>query len=143
MCCSGSGRHDHGRGRAARGRDGAAGGLSGRAEPVPAAPRAAAWPATTHAREQVLGQLTGVAAGQQRIAGIEALLDWLEDQEGGSWQERWLASGAEALGAAWLQLPAQWLHQRAGARTGGRACCPGRWPPPSAAISCARRWPGW
>jgi integrase len=75
---------------------------------------AAAWPATTHGREQVLGQLAGGAASQQRIAGIEALLDWLEDQEGGSWQERWLASGAESLGARWLQLPAQWLHQRAG-----------------------------
>ena len=80
----------------------------------PPRPAAAAWPATTHGREQVLGQLAGGAAGQQRIAGIEALLGWLEDQEGGSWQERWLASGAESLGAAWLQLPAQWLHQRAG-----------------------------
>jgi hypothetical protein len=80
----------------------------------PPRPAAAAWPATTHGRVQVLGQLAGGAAGQQRIAGIEALLDWLEDQEGGSWHERWLASGAEPLGARWLQLPAQWLHQRAG-----------------------------
>jgi len=80
----------------------------------PPRPAAAAWPATTHGREQVLGQLAGGAAGQQRIAGTGALLGWLEDQEGGSWQERWLASGAESLGAAWLQLPAQWLHQRAG-----------------------------
>jgi integrase len=80
----------------------------------PPRPAAAAWPVTTHGREQVLGQLAGGAAGQQRIAGIEALLNWLEDQEGGSWQERWLASGAESLGARWLQLPAQWLHQRAG-----------------------------
>jgi len=78
----------------------------------PPRPAAAAWPATARGREQVLGQLD--AAGQPSAAGIEALLDWLEDQEGGSWQERWLASGAEALGAAWLQLPAQWLHQRAG-----------------------------
>jgi integrase len=76
------------------------------------------WPATRQAREQVLGQVAsttaGNAAGQQTAAGIEALLDWLEDQKGGSWQERWLASGAEALGARWLQRPAQWLHQRAG-----------------------------
>jgi hypothetical protein len=76
------------------------------------------WPATRQAREQVLGPLAtavaGDAPGQPSTAGIEALLDWLEDQQGGSWQERWLASGAEALGAAWLQLPAQWLHQRAG-----------------------------
>jgi hypothetical protein len=84
----------------------------------PPRPAAAAWPASTQAREQVLRQLAtataGSAAGQQAIAGIGALLDWLEDHEGGSWQERWLASGAEALGARWLQLPAQWLHQRAG-----------------------------
>jgi integrase len=80
----------------------------------PPRPAAAAWPATTHGREQVLGQLTGGAAGQQGAAGIEALLGWLEDQEGGTWQERWLASGAESLGAAWLQLPAQWLHRRGG-----------------------------
>jgi hypothetical protein len=72
------------------------------------------WPATRQAREQVLRQLAGGAAGQQRAAGIEALLDWLEDNKGGAWQERWLASGAESLGARWLQLPAQWLHQRAG-----------------------------
>jgi hypothetical protein len=76
------------------------------------------WPATRQARDQALGQLATAlaskAAGQPTAAGIEALLDWLEDQEGGSWQERWLASGAEALGAAWLQLPAQWLLQRAG-----------------------------
>src|SRR5262249_59160674 len=78
----------------------------------PPRPAAAAWPATARGREQVLGQLD--AAGQPSAAGIEALLDWLEDQEGGSWQERWLASGAEALGAAWLQLPAHGLHQRAG-----------------------------
>jgi integrase-like protein len=84
----------------------------------PPRPAATAWPATTHGREQVLGQLAvapaSKVAGQQAVAGFEPLLDWLEDQEGGSWQERWLASGAEALAAAWLQLPAQWLHRRAG-----------------------------
>jgi hypothetical protein len=42
------------------------------------------WPATRQARERVLGQLAtavaGKAAGPQTVAGIEALLDWLEDQ---------------------------------------------------------------
>jgi integrase len=80
----------------------------------PPRPAAAAWLATTHSRGQVLAQLADGAAGQQDAAGIEALLRWLEDQEGGSWQERWLASGAEALGARWLQLPAQWLRRHAG-----------------------------
>jgi hypothetical protein len=50
----------------------------------PPRPAAAAWPATTHGREQVLGQIAGGAAGQQSAAGIEVLLDWLEDQEGGN-----------------------------------------------------------
>ena len=77
------------------------------------------WPVTRQTREQVLGQLASTtadnaAAGQCSTGGIEALLDWLEDQEGGSWKERWLASGADAAGAGWLQLPAQWLHRRAG-----------------------------
>jgi Phage integrase family len=81
----------------------------------PPRPPAAAWPATTQGREQILDELARSAAGQQGgAAGIEALLGWLEDQEGGSWQERWLASGAEALSAAWLQLPARWLRRGAG-----------------------------
>ena len=76
------------------------------------------WPATAQTREQALGQLAGMAAGgaasQRHAGGIEALLDWLEDQEGSSWQRRWLASGADAAGAGWLRLPGQWLSQRAG-----------------------------
>ena len=56
------------------------------------------WPGTRQAREQVLQQLAGSAdsaAGQCSLGSIEALLDWLEDQKGGSWQHRWQASGAE------------------------------------------------
>ena len=73
------------------------------------------WPATRQARGQVLQQLAGAAdsaASPRSLGSAEALLGWLEDQEGGGWQERWQASGAEPLGAAWLQLPAQWLHRR-------------------------------
>ena len=82
-------------------------------------PRAAQqdWPGTRQAREQVLQQLAGSAdsaAGQRSLGSIEALLDWLEEQKGGSWQHRWQASGADTVGAGWLRLPAQWLHQRAG-----------------------------
>jgi hypothetical protein len=36
--------------------------------------------------------------------GLTALLDWLEQQPGQTWQERWLASGAEAEGRAWTGL---------------------------------------
>jgi integrase len=80
----------------------------------PPRPTAAAWPATTHGRRRVLGQLAASVASQQDTTGVEALLGWLEEHEGGTWQQRWLASGAESLGARWLQLPARWLHRRAG-----------------------------
>src|SRR5215469_8209929 len=86
----------------------------------PPRPAAAAWPAAAQRREQVLAQLGEGAAGQQSAAGIEALLGWLEDQKGGNWQERWLASGAEVHGARWLQLPARWLHRHSG-HPGARA----------------------
>jgi len=84
----------------------------------PPRPVAEDWPATAQTREQVSGQLAAMTAGgtrsQRSPDGIEALLDWLEDQEGGSWQRRWLASGADAAGARWLALAGQWLSQRGG-----------------------------
>jgi hypothetical protein len=36
--------------------------------------------------------------------GLTALLDWLEHKPGRTWQERWLASGAEADGRTWTDL---------------------------------------
>ena len=47
-----------------------------------------------------------------RTRGLTALLDWLADQPGGSWQERWLASGADAAGGEWSQVSARWLRSR-------------------------------
>jgi integrase len=44
--------------------------------------------------------------------GLAMALDWLEDQPGTTWQQRWLASGSEAAGLAWRQLPAAWLRSR-------------------------------
>jgi hypothetical protein len=41
---------------------------------------------------------------------VTALLDWLGAQPGQTWQDRWLASGADAAGAAWRDIPAQWLR---------------------------------
>jgi integrase len=72
----------------------------------------ASWPASTQTREQVHEQLTGLRPGQ--AGGLGALLDWLQGQDGGSWQERWLASGSEAAGAGWRQLPGGWLNRRSG-----------------------------
>jgi hypothetical protein len=74
----------------------------------PPRPVAEDWPATAQTREQVSGHLAAMTAGgtrsQRSPEGTEALLDWLEDQEGGSWQRRWLASGADAAGAGWRWL---------------------------------------
>jgi hypothetical protein len=77
------------------------------------------WPATRHGRDKVWEQLTRppfvmkVASSQgTRARGLARLLDWLTGQPGQTWQERWLASGAEAAGASWTQLPIRWLHDR-------------------------------
>lgn len=56
--------------------------------------------------------LTSDRVQQTRRRGLPLLLDWLEDQPGQTWQQRWLASGADAAGEDWAQVPQQWLHQR-------------------------------
>ena len=79
----------------------------------------AIWPAARASRQEALGRLTrppfvlGAAGSQkQRAIGLRLLLDWLADQPGRGWQERWLASGADAAGSRWRQVPAWWLHGR-------------------------------
>jgi integrase len=39
------------------------------------------------------------------------LLDWLEEQPGRTWQQRWLASGADPAGERWAAGPALWLRR--------------------------------
>jgi integrase len=77
----------------------------------------AAWPATLQPRGTAGERLTrppfvldDVKRQQRRVRGLAMLLDWLAAQPGQSWQERWLASGADRAGAGWRQLPAQWLR---------------------------------
>ena len=77
----------------------------------------AAWPATLQPRAAAGERLTrppfvldDVKRQQRRVRGLAMLLDWLAAQPGHSWQERWLASGADRAGAGWRQLPAQWLR---------------------------------
>ena len=65
------------------------------------------------------GHLAGPRPGAERLSGLlpgnvgarEALLDWLAAQDGSSWQQRWLASGADAAAAGWWQLPRDWLRR--------------------------------
>ena len=42
---------------------------------------------------------------QTRRRGLTKLLDWLQSQPGETWQDRWLASGADAAGFEWAGLP--------------------------------------
>jgi integrase len=53
--------------------------------------------------------------------GLTALLDWLEQQPGRTWQGRWLASGAETAGRAWTGLVLRAVPALA-ARPAGLAC---------------------
>jgi len=84
-------------------------------------PRAAAttWPVTEQRREPLLAELLaasalvdeGRAAQQRRRLGLTRLMDWLADQPGDTWQQRWVASGAAPTPR--------------GTRTGGSRCSPG------------------
>ena len=87
----------------------------------PARPVAASWPATGATREQVLGRLlvppfalAHPLSQQSRRLGVIAVVNWLEAQPGGSWQDRWMASGAEAHGD-WRDLVRNWREGRPGA----------------------------
>ena len=85
----------------------------------PARPGAMDWPATGLDRAGVM-QLAASASAVQpesRIRashrrGLQTLLDWLEEQPGRTWQQRWLASGADAAGGQWAAGPALWLRRR-------------------------------
>jgi integrase len=48
----------------------------------------------------------------KRVRGLSWLLDWLADQPGETWQQRWMASGADAAGGNWRQVPIAWQRER-------------------------------
>jgi hypothetical protein len=90
---------------------------SAAAAAFPPRPVPPSWPATRQPRQEALDalsmppfMLTGREAQAQRIIGLKLLLDWLATQPGDSWQQRWLASGADTAGAAWRDEPRGWLH---------------------------------
>jgi hypothetical protein len=79
---------------------------------------AAVWEETTLPRDAVLARIAALPGAGfdhkhrrpgQRGAGW--MLDWLAEQPGATWQERWLASGAEQQGQGWVELPWTWLRQ--------------------------------
>ena len=62
----------------------------------------------------------------RRVRGLAWLLDWLADQPGETWQQRWMASGADAAGGAWRHMPIAWLQARGRESAWLRArSCPG------------------
>jgi integrase len=80
---------------------------------------AADWPATRQERGAVQERLTSgvfvlpnADSQDKRVRGLSWLLDWLADQPGQTWQQRWMASGADAAGGAWRQVPIAWQRQR-------------------------------
>jgi integrase len=85
----------------------------------PARPIAECWPATGQDRAQVMHLVGKASAGlpesrmeANRRRGLPVLLDWLTEQPGQTWQQRWLASGADAAGERWAEGPARWLRRR-------------------------------
>jgi hypothetical protein len=92
-------------------------------------PRAAAssWPATLATRPEVLARLLAPPfpldnplSQQGRRLGLVSVVSWLEAQPGGSWQDRWLASGAEDA-ADWRILAAARKTRRTGISLPGPA----------------------
>jgi hypothetical protein len=83
----------------------------------PPRPVPATWAITTLPIEQVISRLLGSpfaasSAGlqQDRRRGLIRVLNWLEQQPGDCWQDRWIASGADAEGnLGWRRLPIGWL----------------------------------
>ncbi len=71
----------------------------------PPRPAAVTWPQSTLSRHEVAARLLvapfaadGLAGEQNRRQGLGLVLDWLARQPGGTWQRRWLASGANSNG---------------------------------------------
>jgi hypothetical protein len=82
---------------------------------------AASWPMTEQAREALLARLLtapftvedGPAARARRRLGLARLLDWLAEHPGDTWQQRWLVSGADAMGnAQWWRPLLAWARPR-------------------------------
>ncbi len=75
------------------------------------------WAATCASKDELLTRLTSApfvtdrpAKQAKRVHGVKMLIDWLADQPGRTWQERWLSSGADAAGATWREVPKEWLR---------------------------------
>ncbi|MEU6199335.1 site-specific integrase [Streptomyces sp. NPDC047061] len=81
---------------------------------------AACWPATTWSREEVIDRMPLPRRGQDgshkwstRRRGAAAILTWLENFPGSTWQERWQASPAPSLDPAeWMSTGTAWTDRQ-------------------------------
>jgi hypothetical protein len=78
------------------------------------------WPATRQERGEAFERLTsGIfvldneACQERRRRAVKWFLDWLSDQPGETWQQRWMASGADEAGGRELEAGADRLAARA------------------------------
>lgn len=78
------------------------------------------WPTTCLDREQAWELLNRAPLTPARVdirhpnaypTGVGLLLDWLADQPGRTWQDRWIATGADANGRCWRPIAANWLRE--------------------------------
>ncbi len=91
----------------------------------PPRPPSGGWAGTEAPKVRVIARLLAepfiaesASLQRDRRRGLNKLLDWLAQQPGDTWQDRWLASAADAQGnIAWRQLPAQWHFDTSSAAT--------------------------
>jgi hypothetical protein len=85
----------------------------------PPRPAAADWPATRQERGEAEARLTSgifvlpnAGSQERRVRAVAWFLDWLSGQPGETWQQRWMASGADAAGGSWREEPIAWQRAR-------------------------------
>jgi hypothetical protein len=85
----------------------------------PPRPAAADWPAARQERGEAEAPLTSgifvlpnAASQERRVRAVAWFLNWLSDQPGETWQQRWMASGADAAGGNWRAEPIAWQQAR-------------------------------
>ncbi|MFJ5610622.1 site-specific integrase [Streptomyces sp. NPDC093221] len=90
-------------------------------ERFPPRPYEDAWPATNQSFDEVMARLNGpplraasASTHDYRQRGARYILNWLQDQLGETWQQRWDASpAASSTRAQWNELSAGWTGYQA------------------------------
>ena len=85
----------------------------------PSRPGQAGWPAARFGHDVVLSLITRPpftvatpATRNGQVRGVNLALDWLASHPGSTWQEQWLATGAETEGKSWKLDCAAWMDAR-------------------------------